>query len=272
MNRNPHWLPGETSADHARRRGWTVGTRLISHGDSGSTTITITAIGRESILALPDDNRSECTWTLQCRDWQLETPEQETTTTTDFSIPQTFILGAENMTTETFAASNGHRIVRQHDDRLAIFDPRGTLDRGVRASLTTALREYFQHERDAELGRWRDEESPDYVVYPARAGSITILHEPTGRQRYLTGRGEAKIATGEFADTARRYFAAHPEPKPWHSAEVATLWRITAGALGKTRLAIAHEDVTFTDHDGIGWKADEITHATRIWPTEETDR
>src|SRR5699024_6075538 len=176
MNRNPHWLPGETSADHARRRGWTVGTRLISHGDSGSTTITITAIGRENILALPDDNRSEGAWTLQCRDWQLETPEQETTMTTEFN------------------ASNGHKIVRQHDDRLAIFDPRGTIDRGVRASLTAALREYFTAERDAELGRWRDEESPDYVVYPARAGSIIILHEPTGRQRYLTGRAEAKIA------------------------------------------------------------------------------
>src|SRR5699024_580264 len=149
-----------------------------------------------------------------------------------------------DMTTE-FAASNGHKIVRQHDDRLAIFDPRGTIDRGVRASLTAALREYFTAERDAELDRWRDEESPDYVVYPSRAGSITILHEPTGRQRYLTGRAEARIATGQFAHTARRYFANNPNPKPWHSAEVGTLWRITAGALGKTRLAIAHGDATF---------------------------
>ena len=134
-----------------------------------------------------------------------------------------------------------------------------------------ALREYFQHERDTELGRWRDEESPDYVVYPSRAGGITILHEPTGRQRYLIGRGEAKIATGEFADTVRRYFATNPEPKPWHSAEVGTLWSITAGGLGRTRIAIAHGDATFTDHDGIGWKADEVIDAERIWPTEESD-
>src|SRR5699024_4434691 len=152
-----------------------------------------------------------------------------------------------DLTTE-FAASNGHKIVRQHDDRLAIFDPRGTIDRGVRASLTAALREYFTAERDAELGRWRDEESPDYVVYPARAGSIIILHEPTGRQRYLTGRAEAKIATGQFADTARRYFATNPEPKPWHDAEAGTFWRVHPKYTGATgRLAIAHGDDTFTD-------------------------
>ena len=176
--------------------------------------------------------------------------------------------------TTTFTASNGIEIEISQDRYLL-----GNGDYGSGPTYATAgpegidaLREYFQNERDAELGRWRDEESPDYVVYPARAGSITILHEPTGRHRHLTGRGEAGIATGQFADTARRYFATHPEPKPWHSAEVGTLWRITAGALGKTRLAIAHEDATFTDHDGIGWKADEITHATRIWPTEETDR
>src|SRR5690625_4127026 len=141
MNRNPHWLPGETSADHARRRGWTVGTRLISHGDSGSTTITITAIGRENILALPDDNRSEGAWTLQCRDWQLETPEQEPT-----------------MTTETFTATNGLTFTFPEDG--SIRWESGHPPRLV----TAALREYFTHERDTELGRWRDPET-GLVVY-----------------------------------------------------------------------------------------------------------
>ena len=188
--------------------------------------------------------------------------------TTDHSIPQRFILGENTMTTE-FTASNGVTIETRHDGYLVVEDGPTTDWMGPRTA--DAVREYFTAERDAELGRWRDEESPDYVVYPARAGSITILHEPTGKHRHLIGRGEAKIATGEFADTARRYFATNPEPKPWQSAEVGTLWSITAGALGRTRIAIAHGDATFTDHDGIGWKADEVIDAERIWPTEESD-
>lgn len=262
MNRNPHWLPGETSADHARRRGWTVGTRLISHGDSGSTTITITAIGRENILALPDDNRSEGAWTLQCRDWQLETPEQETTMTTEFN------------------ASNGIEIEVSPDGYLL-----GKGDYGSGPTYATAgpegiaaLREYFTAERDAELGRWRDEESPDYVVYPARAGSITILHEPTGRQRYLTGRAEAKIATGQFADTARRYFAAHPEPKPWHDAKPGEAWAIEFKyeGLEESRLALVIDidnspfEVRAQGDSPTVWvnrKDPRITAGRRIWPT-----
>src|SRR5690625_2476196 len=210
MNRNPHWLPGETSADHARRRGWTVGTRLISHGDSGSTTITITAIGRENILALPDDNRSEGAWTLQCRDWQLETPEQETT-----------------MTTETFTATNGLTFTFPEDGSIrweAGHPPR---------LVTEALREYFIAERDTELGRWRDEEKPNMVVYRVPENddkdgrAVRVIDEATGAYFSLWERDVKHFERGSVHATAARYFAAHPEPRPWHSAQPGEVWLLT---------------------------------------------
>ena len=67
---NPHWEPGEDSATHARRRGWDVGTRLIGDEGYGPTIITITAIGRQNVLACPDGRDYENMWTLAARDWQ----------------------------------------------------------------------------------------------------------------------------------------------------------------------------------------------------------
>lgn len=183
------------------------------------------------------------------------------------------------MTTE-FTASNGIEIEVSPDGYLL-----GKGDYGSGPTYATAgpegiaaLREYFTAERDAELGRWRDEESPDYVVYPARAGSITILHEPTGRHRHLTGRAEAKIATGQFADTARRYFATHPEPKPWHSATDGELWKVETTTSATPIICSTDADGDFTPvfgHPLIAILANgshRIIEATRLWPEQETDR
>lgn len=68
--RNPHWQHGETSADHARRRGWDVGTRLIGDEGHGPTIITLTAVGRENVLACADGRDYENMWTLAARDWR----------------------------------------------------------------------------------------------------------------------------------------------------------------------------------------------------------
>lgn len=68
--RNPHFRRGESPATHARRRGWDVGTRLIGDEGRGPTTITITAIGNEAVLARADDSDKDRSWSLACRDWQ----------------------------------------------------------------------------------------------------------------------------------------------------------------------------------------------------------
>lgn len=67
--RNPHWEKGESDAAHARRRGWSVGTRLVGDEGYGPTTITITALGQATVVARADGRDRENTWTLAARDW-----------------------------------------------------------------------------------------------------------------------------------------------------------------------------------------------------------
>ena len=83
-----------------------------------------------------------------------------------------------------------------------------------------AAREYFQAERDEQLGRWRDPENPDIVVY--------ALNMEDGEDRCIRLLNELSGATwldwGRVAlpGPARRYFAAHAdvEPRPPFAAYV----------------------------------------------------
>ena len=81
-----------------------------------------------------------------------------------------------------------------------------------------ALREFFLHERDTELGRWRDPDSPYLVVYPTGEPDIVkVLHEQAGMSWEIKPESKA-YSTSTLHDVVvagRHYFAAHPEPKPW---------------------------------------------------------
>ena len=103
-------------------------------------------------------------------------------------------------------------------------------DEGVYTLETTnALREYFQAERDEELGRWRDPENPDWMAYRTPEDDdesgrcILLLDENTGDNHW------------EWEHTASpgpglRYFATHAdvEPrKPWHDAKPGEYWLVT---------------------------------------------
>ena len=87
-------------------------------------------------------------------------------------------------------------------------------DEGVYTLETTeALRAFFQAERDDALGRWRDTENPNVVVYPC-------LNQDDGYGRVVWVLDEAEMVSGTVLDdrhshsSASRYFAAHPQPEP----------------------------------------------------------
>ncbi|AFA45091.1 HTH binding domain protein [Mycobacterium phage Spartacus] len=67
---------GMSDADTARRNGWTVGTRLAGDEGRGETTIEITAIGEEHVLAKTISHAGrpvpygESLWTFMFRDWR----------------------------------------------------------------------------------------------------------------------------------------------------------------------------------------------------------
>ena len=108
------------------------------------------------------------------------------------------------------------------------------------------LRAHLQAERDEQLGRWRDPENPNIVVYPhpgeddGDGHCVLVLDELSGATRL----DWEQIALPGPAD---RYFTAHPlpepEPKTWLEAEHEEIWVITANL-----------------------DATEITAGRRIWP------
>ena len=109
-----------------------------------------------------------------------------------------------------YTASNGIGLII-NDDRTVHWLPSMPND-----LVSSALREYFQAERDEELGRWRDPEDPDWVVYPRR-DTVHVINEYDGLP-YMRERNQVAYVDGAVSEVAQRYFAAHPEPKPWEKA------------------------------------------------------
>lgn len=77
-----------------------------------------------------------------------------------------------------------------------------------------ALREYFLAVRDRELGRWRDPENSDVVVYRRpkcddhHGRCAAVLNEAAMTVTYEWERDQG------IDESALRYFNAHREPKP----------------------------------------------------------
>ena len=177
----------------------------------------------------------------------------------------------------TFTASNGLMVERTLGGL-----PR-VIGEGWSSQLTdpetVALREFFRHERDEELGRWRWTENPDFVVYPSRLYTtpgdpdvVHVVNEANG-QSHRVHRDDPESLFGRFSDAGHAYFDAHPAPKPWHDAKVNEAWELTAnGDTGPFLVATAypeHERLQFVASNGTRFEIDDgeqITAGRRIWP------
>lgn len=170
------------------------------------------------------------------------------------------ILARKNATVDWWSAD------RRHEGIIQVF---------THSDVWQALREFFQHERDEELGRWRWPENPDVVVYldgHPSSRSVTIFFEKTGG--IVIGMAEKFLATTpdeghESRKAARAYFEAHPERKPWEDAEEGQVWIVTpskALTLGEeVEYPAIFQAGRFRDHGG-SWDARDLTKARRIWP------
>ena len=143
-------------------------------------------------------------------------------------------------------------------------------------ALTTAnfetLRAFFQAERDEELGRWRDPENPDCICYPVAGDpdDIWVVYEGSGLA-YMRERNQAFYAGNKFSEVARRYFAAHPEPKPWHAArpDCDEIWVLTIhGCEQPVYVTEFGGEPTFQVPGGetMSLSHGSITAGHRIWP------
>lgn len=184
--------------------------------------------------------------------------------------------------TETFTASNGARI-EIHESRI---DIKCTGDSGEQHFLSTketeAAREFFKHEADEQLGRWRWPENPDYVIYAKKESDseprtgVRVVHEATGRSRDI-GRDvveacEATVST--FGRAARAYFEDHPERKPWEGANPGEVWLLTLEGVESAFYPSKSLDRHFTPvapntgTTAVPMNWPEITAGRRIWPED----
>ena len=140
---------------------------------------------------------------------------------------------------------------------------------------TEALRAFFQAERDETLGRWRDPENPNMVVYPHDDVNTTVHDETTGA--YLNWSREQaeddEYSHGFGFATARAYFAAHPEPKPWNAAQPDEIWALTINN-DREEVFRCGENGLYSLKTGnplgslLSCSHNKITSGRRIWPEE----
>ena len=134
------------------------------------------------------------------------------------------------MTDKDFTASNGWTVSPPDSlGDLNIYSSKGVLLDYISSDSVGPLREYFQAERDKELGRWRDPENKDMVAYRTPEEDdedgrcVLVLNETTGATSYEWERLH-------YSRSARRYFAAHPDGGTPQAA--AAILQITATLKG----------------------------------------
>jgi hypothetical protein len=147
-----------------------------------------------------------------------------------------------------------------------------------------ALREFFQAERDAELGRWRTGAHPDIFARPFDSKRIEVYDEANGDQTSFARNDvpSPDAPSGEWPPcvVARAYFAAHPVPRPWENAKPGEIWRLTTSVYGDHIAAVIHtsrgddKPLMFIPVDdpsipSLGLRAPIIVTAVR-WPEGET--
>ena len=140
---------------------------------------------------------------------------------------------------------------------------------------TEALRAFFQAERDEALGRWRDPQNPDCICYPVAGDpdDIWVVYEGSGLA-YMRERNQAFYAGNKFSEVARRYFAAHPEPKPWDAAQPDEIWVLTINN-DTEEVFRCGENGLYSLKTGnplgslLSCGSNKITAGRRIWPEGE---
>lgn len=139
-----------------------------------------------------------------------------------------------------------------------------------------AWREFEQHRRDEDLGRWRWPENPDYVVYSNDpVARLRVVRESDGFVALLD---EATDDAGySFQEAARAYFEAHPERKPWEEAKPGEVWLfrgkgdIKPSAFMKSHVGWTNSEAVVVQRDPAlpyGGTRDESFKPRRIWPED----
>ena len=133
-----------------------------------------------------------------------------------------------------------------------------------------ALREFFRAEEDERLGRWRWPVKPQYIVVADGPYDVEVFDEEALDEARIYARDSVSFE-GDFGGAARAYFDAHPEPKPWHEAQIDEVWLLTIDGVEEAYRTEMVSHVRFfaiRAENGMtyGTRSSEITAGRRIYP------
>ena len=138
--------------------------------------------------------------------------------------------------------------------------------------VVAALREFFQKERDDELGRWRWPENPDIYVRPLNDAVVGVVKDDRDGLAYTqVGRNDDRSHLDPMIRAARAYFDAYLEPKPWHDAKPGEVWLVTVDWSEDIVCTVSSSGPDFEPVQNPVWAtiargSDRIKDARRIWP------
>jgi hypothetical protein len=170
---------------------------------------------------------------------------------------------------DKFTASNGG-IVETEEGWLQVS---GSGSEYIDPRAVPTLREFFQAERDEELGRWRPEGRRDVWALADSDDPNRVLVVSDTLSTFATwtrdGIHQTSDNGGWAGAIARAYFDAHPERKPWEGAQPGEIWVLTLEgdevAYQCTSSFAGHVYFGGAD-DTIELNSTMITAARRIWP------
>ena len=109
-----------------------------------------------------------------------------------------------------FTASNGLTVsTRETGNELIIAGDMRALH--LSSEKTTALREFFRHQEDERLQRWRTPRFPGHIVHVHEGGLYVWVSREVGGMEWVDA-GDRRPY--EFVRAASAYFDAHPARKP----------------------------------------------------------
>lgn len=128
---------------------------------------------------------------------------------------------------EKFTASNGRGVSRNVDGYLAIDQANQMGDYAFSAAQEVALREFFRHERDEELGRWRSSIHPSWTA--VEDGRVYRFTNDDGKRGFDVHKEDRSYKgwLGELREVAKEFLGAHPASNPWHDAKPGEVWVLT---------------------------------------------
>lgn len=134
-----------------------------------------------------------------------------------------------------------------------------------------ALREFFQHERDEELGRWRHPDYPNFYARRVSKGEVGVWSERTNQYRIVCEPMEQYTYNTAERQVARLFLEAHPEPKPWEDAKEGEVWLLTIDGVESPAIVDSVGDFNAATESFITGTPDmdRITAARRIYPESD---